>query len=61
MSTFAHSERDDVKAWNAEQMQRLSLDPATSALAASAGIDWHDIERLTSLGCSVELALEIVA
>ena len=30
-------------------------------MAIDQGIDWHDVERLLSRGCSPELALAILA
>lgn len=59
---FSRSEAVAVKEWNMERLiDDLGCDEPTAALVAEAGLDWHDVAALMKRGCSLELALEILA
>ena len=48
-----------VHEWRAEQLQRLGLS-RLMAEGFAGRIDWHDLAGLVALGCSPELALDIL-
>ena len=53
------SETYFVRAWRAEQLQRLGL-PYLVAHEFADRVDWHALAELVERGCTPELALEIV-
>ena len=55
----ARDEDRMIRAWRAEQLERLGLLPAL-ARAFADSVDWHDIASLVRRGCPPMLALEIV-
>jgi hypothetical protein len=52
-------ERWLIRAWRAEQLHRLGLSWLIAQTFAPL-VDWHEVAGLVELGCSPELALEIV-
>jgi hypothetical protein len=48
-----------VHAWRTEQLWRLGLPRVLAEMFADL-VDWHALAELIELGCSPELALEIV-
>ena len=48
-----------IHAWRSEQLRGLGL-PPTVADAFADSVDWHDLAALTTRGCPLGLALEIV-
>lgn len=57
----AEQETRRVKEWARERLIELGADITHAELAAEAGVDWHDVERLVALGCGPSLALDIAA
>ena len=55
------SEALEVESYRLTQYARLGFSIYDGLLAIGQGIDWHDVERLLSRGCSQELALAILA
>jgi hypothetical protein len=59
----ARSERSDeeiiVHEWRAEQLEHLGISTIVAEAVASF-VDWREVARLITRGCSPELALEIV-
>jgi hypothetical protein len=47
-----------VRAWRAEQLQRLGISNVIASAAANV-VDWHEVDCLIQKGCSPELALHI--
>ena len=48
-----------VRAWRAEQLERLGLPFALAELLADR-VDWHTLAKLIDRGCPLHLALDIV-
>ena len=61
MSTVLSAEDLAVERYQISQFERLGLSRYDALLAIDQKIDWHDMERLLSRGCSLELALAILA
>ena len=53
------SEELIVRAWRAEQLERLGLPPALATTFADL-VDWHALADLLDRGCPLGLALDIV-
>jgi len=51
---------DAVESWKREQFERLGFTADDALLLVGEGLDWHDVEELTSRGCDRETALRIV-
>jgi hypothetical protein len=50
----------EVETYRIGQFQRLGFSVEDALRAIDQGIDWHDVQRLLSGGCSPELALAIL-
>ena len=48
-----------VRAWRAEQLQRLGLPFVLAELLADR-VDWHALAKLIDRGCPLHLALDIL-
>jgi hypothetical protein len=61
LETSDVSELDRIETWRREELERAGYD-STSALllAANHDIDLHEAVDLIRLGCSAELALQIL-
>jgi hypothetical protein len=61
LETSDASELDRIETWRREELERAGYD-STSALvlAVNHDIDLHEAVDLLRLGCSVELALQIL-
>ena len=53
--------KSEVETYKIAQYERLGFSFEDALMAIDQGIDWHDVERLLSRGCSPELALAILA
>jgi hypothetical protein len=51
----------EVEMYKIGQFQRLGFSLDDALMAIDQGIDWHDVDRLLSRGCSQSLALTILA
>jgi hypothetical protein len=49
-----------VSLWRRDYASSLGFDDSTAAMLATARIDLHSLEALTSSGCPLDLALSIV-
>jgi hypothetical protein len=61
MSTALSDEAVAVELHQIRQFGRLGFSRDDALRAINQRIDWHDVERLLSRGCSPELALAILA
>ena len=61
MSTALTPEALAVDSYKIAQYERLGYSLEDAVTAIDQAIDWHDVERLLSRGCSRELALAILA
>lgn len=61
MSTALCAEAVAVEMYQIRQYERLGFSRYEALMAIDQKIDWHDVERLLSRGCSSELALAILA
>jgi hypothetical protein len=61
MSIALTPEALEVESYKIVQYERLGFSFEEALIAIDQGIDWHDVERLLSRGCSRELALAILA
>lgn len=50
-----------VQEFCTNQFEKLGLSHNEAIKAFDEGIDWHDLERLTKKGCTISLALKILA
>ena len=48
-----------VREWRVEQLERLGLTTLVAQAFADM-VDWHELARIVGLGCSPDLALQIV-
>ena len=48
-----------IRRWRTVQLHRLGMS-WWRAYAVAPLVDWHDVARLVALGCSAELAVDIV-
>ncbi len=55
----AIDDKDAVHAWRAAQLMRLGVPGALASVMADR-VDWHEVARLVSRGCPVQLALVIL-
>jgi hypothetical protein len=46
--------------WAIEQLSKLGIDLSIAVEAIDQGVDFHEVERLVSIGCDPYLALNIV-
>ena len=61
MSTTLSAEEVAVERYQIRQYERLGFSRDDALMAIDQKIDWHDVERLLSRGCSPEWALAILA
>jgi hypothetical protein len=59
--SIAASQDWEVESYKIAQWERLGFSLEDSLTAIGQSIDWHDVERLLSNGCSPELAMAILA
>lgn len=61
LTTIPVLELELVEQWRLESLERAGYDPESAAvLAASPEVDLHGATRLLELGCSTDLALQIL-
>jgi hypothetical protein len=61
LETLYVSEMDRIEHWRHQELQRAGYDAESAlVLAASHDVDLHDAVRLLKLGCTVDLALQIL-
>lgn len=61
MSIALNAETWEVDSYKVTQYGRLGFSLRDALAAIEQGIDWHDVERLLSRGCTPALALAILA
>jgi hypothetical protein len=55
------TELDLVEQWRHEELERAGYDPeAATVIAAAHDVDLHRATQLLGMGCSIELALQIL-
>ncbi len=61
LEQVAHPEAERVRRWRLERLIRLGYDETSATeLAAEAGVDVHDLERVLELGATLDQARRIL-